>query len=114
MLDVCGVTKGHGMEGVISRWGITRLPRKTHHGYHHRTEINKKVYRIGKKGVADQCQTDGDITSKDITPLGGFPHYGEINEDWIMVKGCVAGTKKRPLTLRKSLLAHSKRAHLES
>jgi large subunit ribosomal protein L3e len=31
-VDVCGVTKGHGMQGVISRWGITRLPRKTHRG----------------------------------------------------------------------------------
>jgi len=138
-VDVCGVTKGHGMQGVISRWGITRLPRKTHRGlrkvacigawhpsrvaysvaragqsgYHHRTEINKKVYRIGKKGSVNQCETDADKTSKGITPLGGFPHYGEINEDWIMLKGCVAGVKKRPLTLRKSLLAHSKRAHLE-
>jgi large subunit ribosomal protein L3e len=138
-LDVCGVTKGHGMEGVTTRWGVTRLPRKTHrglrkvacigawhpsrvaysvaragqNGYHHRTEINKKVYRIGKKGEADVCKTDADATSKGITPLGGFPHYGEINEDWIMLKGCVAGTKKRPLTLRKCLLSHSKRAHLE-
>lgn len=138
-LDICGVTKGHGMEGVTTRWGVTRLPRKTHrglrkvacigawhpsrvaftvaragqNGYHHRTEINKKVYRIGKKNDVDACKTDGDFTTKTITPLGGFPHYGEINEDWIMIKGGVAGTRKRPLTLRKSLLAHSKRAHLE-
>ena len=32
---------------------------------------------------------------------GGFPHYGEVNEDFIMVKGCVVGPKKRVLTLRK-------------
>lgn len=32
MIDVIGVTKGHGMEGVVTRWGVTRLPRKTHRG----------------------------------------------------------------------------------
>ena len=64
-IDVLGASKGHGTEGVITRWGVTRLPRKTHrglrkvacigawhparvsfsvaragqHGYHHRTEV---------------------------------------------------------------------------
>ena len=78
MIDVCGVTRGHGTEGVVTRWGVTRLPRKTHrglrkvacigawhpsrvsfsvarsgqNGYHHRTEMNKKIYRIGKAGDA--------------------------------------------------------------
>merc|ERR1711918_251186 len=55
----------------------------------------------------------GDLTEKAITPMGGFPHYGEINEDWIMVKGTIVGCKKRPITLRQSLVAHSKRVHLE-
>ena len=59
--------------GVVARWHVKKLPRKTHKGlrkvacigawhpsrvaysvarvgqkgYHHRTEINKKIYRIG-------------------------------------------------------------------
>merc|ERR1712100_506972 len=32
MMDVIGVTHGHGYEGVTTRWGTTRLPRKTHKG----------------------------------------------------------------------------------
>merc|ERR1719273_2643121 len=32
MCDTIAVTKGRGTEGVITRWGITRLPRKTHRG----------------------------------------------------------------------------------
>ena len=32
MIDFIGITKGKGMEGVITRWGVTRLPRKTHRG----------------------------------------------------------------------------------
>merc|ERR1712146_60954 len=32
MIDTIGVTKGRGFEGVITRWGVTRLARKTHRG----------------------------------------------------------------------------------
>jgi len=138
-IDVCGVTRGRGFNGVISRWGVTRLPRKTHRGlrkvacigawhparvkttvaragqlgYFHRTEIGKRILRIGKKGVSNSASTEADLTEKSITPLGGFPHYGEINEDWIMLKGCIAGAKKRCVTLRKALLPPTRRSHME-
>ena len=62
------------MIGVTSRWGTKKLPRKTHKGlrkvacigawhpsrvaysvarggqkgFHHRTEIKKKIYRVGE------------------------------------------------------------------
>jgi len=45
--------------------------------------------------------------------MGGFPHYGEIRNDWIMIKGCCTGPKKRMITLRKSLLTQTKRSALE-
>ncbi|XP_023204859.1 60S ribosomal protein L3 isoform X2 [Xiphophorus maculatus] len=32
MIDVVGVTKGHGFKGVTSRWHTKKLPRKTHKG----------------------------------------------------------------------------------
>lgn len=32
MIDTIGITKGHGMTGVIKRFGVRRLPRKTHRG----------------------------------------------------------------------------------
>ena len=41
--------------------------------------------------------------------MGGFPHYGVVNQDFMMLKGCVMGPKKRVITLRKSLLVHTKR-----
>jgi len=146
MLDIIGVTKGHGFKGVTSRWGTKKLPRKTHKGlrkvacigawhparvgygvaragqkgYHHRTEINKKVYRVGKgyhmaqnKLVKNNGGTNADLTDKSINPMGGFPHYGEVKNDFLMIKGCVVGPKKRVLTLRKSLLVHTKRVALE-
>merc|ERR1711966_99870 len=79
-------------------------------GYHHRTEINKKIYQMGKAAknadgsVNNNATTTHDMTEKTITPLGGFPHYGIVNEDYLMIKGCVVGTKKRVITLRKTCL----------
>jgi len=145
MIDVIGVNKGHGYTGTVKRWGTARLPRKTHRGlrkvacvgawhparirysvarhgqsgYHHRTEINKKIYRIGLSARGENgklnpnASTAADLTVKAITPLGGFPHYGEVNEDYLMLKGAVVGVVKRPLILRKSLIPQVKRSALE-
>ena len=132
-IDIIGVTKGHGYEGVTTRYGTKKLQRKTHrglrkvacigswhpervqftiarsgqNGYHHRTEINKRIYRIGKSAreVQDNATTDQDVTVKNITPMGGFPHYGEVLNDYIMIKGCTVGIRKRTLMLRKALFA---------
>merc|ERR1711934_1271991 len=32
MIDTIAITKGKGFEGVVTRWGVTKLPRKTHKG----------------------------------------------------------------------------------
>jgi len=139
MIDCIGITKGYGYEGVTARWGTTRLPRKTHkglrkvacigswhpsrvqfsvpragqRGFHHRTEINKKIYRIGKANNAKSGATEYDLTEKTINPMGGFPHYGLVKEDFLMLKGCVIGPKKRVITLRKSLFPQTNRNALE-
>jgi len=150
MIDCIGVTKGRGFKGVTSRWHTKKLPRKTHKGlrkvacivpwhpsrvkfsvaragqkgYHHRTEMNKKIYRISKGAMGvtkdgqpnpqkNNASTENDTTQKNITPMGGFPHYGEVNQDYVMIKGCCMGPKKRIITLRKSLLTQTKRVALE-
>jgi large subunit ribosomal protein L3e len=142
-LDVIGASKGRGFEGVTHRWGVKKLPRKTHkglrkvacigawhpanvtfqvaragqNGYHHRTEMNKKVYRIGKgyytddngNVVTNNALCEADATDKSITPMGGFPHYGEVKEDFVMLKGSTVGVKKRVLTLRKPCIINTSR-----
>jgi len=146
VIDIIGVNKGKGEKGVTSRWHTKKLPRKTHKGlrkvacigawhparvaysvarsgqkgYHHRCEINKKIYRIGQgihkdggKLIKNNGATETDLTDKSITPMGGFPHYGEVKNDFVMLKGCCIGPKKRVLTLRKSLITHTKRMALE-
>ena len=140
MIDLIGVTKGKGYEGVVTRWGVTRLPRKTHrglrkvgcigawhpsrvsytvaragqHGYHHRTELNKKVYKIGKAGQDSfSASTAYDPTEKEITPMGGFGHYGIVKSDYVMIKGGVVGPRKRLSTMRQSLFKQTRRVATE-
>jgi large subunit ribosomal protein L3e len=136
-VDTIGVTKGHGTKGVVYRYGVKKLKRKTHRGlrkigcigawhpaavkwtvgrvgqcgYHSRTEINKKIYHIGVgkvHGAKDNATCPADAVEKNITPMGGFPHYGEVNEDYILMKGQIMGTKKRTIVLRKSIFPCTK------
>ena len=51
--------------------------------------------------MKNNAATDYDLADKSINPMGGFPHYGEVKQDFIMIKGCCIGPKKRILTLRK-------------
>merc|ERR1712127_502399 len=115
MIDVIGVTKGKGFEGVTTRWGVTRLPRKTHRGLRkvgcigawHPARVKFQVARAGQNGYHHR-------TEMNINPMGGFPHYGMVDEDFIMIKGCCVGTKKRVVTLRKTLLNQTSRNALEN
>uniref|UniRef100_A0A673HC67 60S ribosomal protein L3 n=1 Tax=Sinocyclocheilus rhinocerous TaxID=307959 RepID=A0A673HC67_9TELE len=62
-----------------------------------------------EEGKKHNASTEYDLSNKSINPLGGFVHYGEVTNDFLMLKGCVVGTKKRVLTLRKSLLVQTSR-----
>jgi large subunit ribosomal protein L3 len=113
LLDVIGVTKGKGWQGVIKRFHIPILTRKTRKrkravgtlgpwhparisytiaragqtGFHQRTEYNKRILKIGEK-------TDV------VTPAGGFPHYGTVRSDFLLLDGSVQGSAKRLIRLR--------------
>lgn len=137
MVDTISITRGKGTQGVIKRFGVTRLPRKTRRGlrkvacigawhpsavkwtvartgnlgYYHRTQINQKVYRVGAgavRGINNNASTEADAHVKNITPIGGFPHYGIINEDFLLLRGNVMGPRKRQITIRKTLVPQTK------
>ena len=126
MTEVIGVTKGKDYKGVTSCRHTKKLPHKIHwglckvactgawhparatfsvawagqEGYHHCTEINKKIYKIGQghlikdgKPIKKNASTDYDLSDKGINPLGGFVHHGKVTNDFAMLKGCVVATK---------------------
>jgi len=112
-VDAIGVTKGKGIQGPVKRWGIRRkfhkarktvrqvgsigawtphyvmysVPRAGQMGFHQRTEYNKLVIKIGNNG-------------SEVTPKGGFLRYGEINSDYVLLKGSVPGTTNRLVLMR--------------
>ncbi len=114
LVDVIGVTKGKGFAGVIKRFGVKELPRWHKHrkgsrkvgtrgpatsfswsevpqpgqlGFHRRTEYNKRILKIGDNGY-------------EITPAGGFLHYGIVRSTYAIIAGSLPGPPKRPLVLR--------------
>jgi len=142
-IDIISVGKGRGWEGVVHRFGTKRLQKKTHrgrrkvacigpwnpmrvlwtvaragnNGFHHRTEMNKRIYRIGaaeKEGVQSETgSTQFDLSKKSINPMGGFPRYGNVKNDFLMIKGSVCGAIKRTITLRKTLNVNTGRIATE-
>jgi len=134
LIDIVTITKGKGFKGVIRRFGTKKLPRKSHKGlrkvacigawhpervawtvaragqmgHFHRIERNKKVFRVGKSMRTEAGQSSGsteyDLTQKTINPVGGFPNYGLVRDDWIMVRGSVGGPKKGLVAMRKPIV----------
>lgn len=137
IIDVIGVTKGKGFQGCTKRFGTRILPRKSNKGtrkvacigawhpsrvmwtvpragqmgFHRRTDVNKRIYHIGHG--KENFKTEFDLTEKTVNPLGGFLRYGDIHNDYIMVKGSILGPSKRVVTLRKSLFTKFSRKNIE-
>jgi len=57
------------------------------------------VYKIGKGlagGAENNATTEFDLTEKSINPVGGWPHYGIINEDYLMLSGATTSARGLP------------------
>jgi large subunit ribosomal protein L3 len=112
-VDVIGITKGKGIQGPVKRWGIKKLkhksrktvrgvgsigpwhphyvmysvPRAGQMGFAQRTEYNKQILKIGDNGA-------------DVTPKGGFLHYGPIKTEFTLLRGTIPGPANRLIALR--------------
>lgn len=112
-VDVIAITKGKGWQGAVKRFGIAvqrrkatgkrrhvgtlgqwhpayvlyTVPQAGQMGYHQRTELNKQIMKIGS-----------DIDK--LNPSGGFPNYGFVRNDYILLKGSIPGPVKRLIKLR--------------
>lgn len=137
LLDIIAVTKGKGTQGPVKRWGIKiqfhkaqragkgrhvgnlgpwhparvmwTVPQAGQMGFHHRTEFNKRLLRIGENG---KLKLDGEEI--EITPKGGFPHYGIVRNDFLMIAGTVPGAIKRIIRVRPAIRPPAKRPPVEA
>lgn len=116
-IDISAITRGKGIEGPITRFGVKRkqhksrksvralgtlgpispavvtytVPRQGQRGFHQRTEYNKRIL------IISNSEKDNDFK---INPDGGFEHFGMIKYDYIIVKGSVPGVPKRLVKMR--------------
>jgi len=113
MIDVVAITKGKGFQGATKRWGLKLLshknskhrrmvgnlgpkrpgyvrgtvPQSGQMGYHQRTEVNKLILKIGESG-------------QEVSPKGGFLHYGVVINPFVLIHGSVPGPTKRLVRMR--------------
>lgn len=113
-VDSIAITIGKGWQGTVKKFGTAvqrrkttgkrrhigslgawhpgyvqyTVPRPGQMGYHKRTEINKRIMKMG--------------AAQEINPAGGFSHYGVLKNDYILIKGSIAGPQKRLIRLRRA------------
>jgi large subunit ribosomal protein L3 len=116
MMDTLAVTKGYGFESRVVRfhtkllshknskhrrmigtqgswhpnWVQSTVPNDGQRGFHQRTEYNKRILRIGADGA-------------EVTPAGGFPHYGVVRTEYLLVHGSIPGPAKRIIRMRDAV-----------
>jgi large subunit ribosomal protein L3 len=113
-VDAHSVTKGLGLQGPVARHGIMirshkaektkrgpatlgpwdgnrsyRVAHQGQTGFHRRTELNKWIIKI-------------DAKPEEVTPKGGFVHYGLANGSCMILKGSVGGAVKRLITFTQA------------
>ncbi len=71
-------------------WVQATVPNAGQMGYQQRTEYNKRVLKIGEKG-------------EEITPSGGFPHYGVVRNSYVILHGSIPGPTKRLISMRDAI-----------
>ncbi len=126
-VDVIGVTKGKGWQGIVKRYGVAlnpmkatqarrhggsigaetpakvyfSIPRPGQMGFHARTDVNKRILKVGKE-------------AKDVTPTNGFLNYGLLTSEYILIDGSIPGPAKRPIRFRRALrLSQAKKPDLK-
>jgi large subunit ribosomal protein L3 len=119
-VDVFGITRGKGVEGPITRFGVKRkqhksrksvravgtlgpispavvmytVARQGQRGFHQRTEYNKRIL------IMSDTEKDGQTS---INPSGGFKHFGLVKGDYIVVRGSIPGVAQRLVRMRQPI-----------
>lgn len=122
VVDVISKTKGSGVRGVVSRWGVTILPRKTRRGrkkvacvgswhpaslkwtvcrsgqrgFFKRTELRKRVLMLGRRKMGERLFISNSAVDDILShSTYAFRRYGMISTDFLLLSGSVPGNNFR-------------------
>jgi len=119
-IDTHAITKGKGYQGPVKRFGInirshksektkrgpgnvgswtgnrsSPVPHAGQMGFHQRTEYNKQILKI-----SDEVQK--------VNVKGGFLRYGEVRNQYMILKGSITGPSKRLIKMTQAIRQNKK------
>jgi len=102
IIDVTGVSKGKGTQGVIKRHNFGRGP-MAHGSRHHRKPGS--IGALGPNRVFKGKKLPGHMGSDKITIQGLEVVKVDVEKNLILIKGSVPGARKSLITIRKTVKA---------
>ncbi len=113
LVDVRGLTTGKGLSGPVKRFGLGLKTHKSEKGVRrpgslgpwHPARVTFRVAQAGQLGMFSRIIYNqkilavGNIQETNINPPGGFPHYGNVKTDYLILRGSAQGPDKRQLLL---------------
>jgi len=113
LVDIHAVSKAFGFQGQVKRFGIGLKFHKTEKGVRrpgtlgpwHPARVTFRVSNAGQTGFHTRIAYNNlilgvnKIAEKDINKPEGFHKYGKIKTDYILLKGSIPGTIKRPILI---------------
>jgi len=121
LVDAHAVTKGKGFQGTVKRYGVAIMQHKAEKcirgianmgawtpkrvdyrvaqpgkmGCHLRTEYNKVVVKLGDN-------------PEDVNPKSGWKNYGLVRNNYIMLRGSIAGPRNGAVLLSEAIRPNKK------
>ena len=114
LVDVRGLTKGHGLQGPVKRFGITLKSHKSEKGRRrpgnlgpwHPARVTFRAPQAGQLGMFTRIVYNSkiiDLKKSADKSIKNIKNYGETNTDYIIIKGSVQGPAKRQLLITSPL-----------
>lgn len=114
LVDLRGLTKGHGFSGPVKRFGIQLRQHKSEKGVRkvgsigpwHPARVTFRVPMAGQLGMFTRTAYNSkilDIKKGEESELKGLKNFGDIKADYIVVRGSVQGSEKRQVLITSPL-----------
>ncbi len=122
LVDIRGLTKGHGFSGPVKRFGITLKAHKSEKGRRrpgslgpwHPARVTYMAPMAGQLGMFTRVVYNSNIIdlgkAENKKELMNIKNYGNINTDYMIVRGSVQGPAKRQLLITAPLRETKKQA----
>ena len=116
LVDIRGLTRGHGLSGPVKRFGIGLRQHKSEKGVRrpgslgpwHPARVTFRTPMAGQLGLFSRLHYNqrviglGNVRNRNINPGEGFKHYGKIKTSYIVIRGSVQGPPKRQILITPS------------